>query len=410
MRKPDRLARILESSRLDRLVPRLQPQVLHQVIQRRGLEGCADLLALATPAQLARVLDLDLWRSAEPAGDETLDADRFGVWLEVLMEAGASVAAEKLMGLDVHLIVAGLAHHVRVFDRAAVARIGFEIGGYVVEPKPNAAWDAISTLLLHLDSEHHDYFNQVMVGCRRLSNEGFEVDGLHDLLGDAEQGMVDLAIDRDERRQKQGYLSPAQARAFLQLACQLRRDDLAAARNPVAAAYFREFDSRPGLVRAQQEARAERAQQELAFLANALMAGCSIQGRPFTAAEASRAAAATCRLGVENGSRLDEEAVRAFEIGWTILHHDVACAAVDAMFSIVPDVQDVSEALDVIMTHDMTAWVVLCGLVGDCPVMHAAMSARGCLTVDATAFEFISSNAQLMLIREFLDALPARCS
>jgi len=51
----------------------------------------------------------------------------------------------------------------------------------------------------------------------------------------------------------------------------------------------------------------------------------------------------------------------------------------------------------------MTAWATLCGLVGDCPVIHRAMNARGCLTVDATAFDFISSNAQLASIREFLE-------
>ena len=37
--------------------------------------------------------------------------------------------------------------------------------------------------------------------------------------------------------------------------------------------------------------------RELAFLANAFLAACSVQGRPLTPAEASDAAAATCNLG-----------------------------------------------------------------------------------------------------------------
>ena len=37
---------------------------------------------------------------------------------------------------------------------------------------------------------------------------------------------------------------------------------------------------------------------ELAYLANVLMAGCSIQSRPFTAKEASEAAVAVCNLGL----------------------------------------------------------------------------------------------------------------
>ncbi|HZF40454.1 MAG TPA: hypothetical protein VE715_16640, partial [Blastocatellia bacterium] len=36
------------------------------------------------------------------------------------------------------------------------------------------------------------------------------------------------------------------------------------------------------------------------YLANTLMAGCSIQARPFTAQEASDAAIAICNLGLEN--------------------------------------------------------------------------------------------------------------
>ena len=40
--------------------------------------------------------------------------------------------------------------------------------------------------------------------------------------------------------------------------------------------------------------------QELAYLANTIVAGCSIQARPFTAQEASDAAVAVCNLGLEN--------------------------------------------------------------------------------------------------------------
>src|SRR5438105_1114947 len=39
--------------------------------------------------------------------------------------------------------------------------------------------------------------------------------------------------------------------------------------------------------------------RELAFLANTLLAGCSVQSRPFTPREASDAAAGICNLGLE---------------------------------------------------------------------------------------------------------------
>jgi hypothetical protein len=106
------LARILESPHLAIVVPRLHPGVLHRVIDRFGLEDCAELVALATPKQLARVFDLDLWRAAQPGLDERFDAERFGLWLEVLVESGVDVAAEKLAGMDVDLLIAGFAQHV----------------------------------------------------------------------------------------------------------------------------------------------------------------------------------------------------------------------------------------------------------------------------------------------------------
>src|SRR5438270_3470885 len=40
--------------------------------------------------------------------------------------------------------------------------------------------------------------------------------------------------------------------------------------------------------------------RELAFLANALLAGCSVQSRPFTPQEASDAASGICNLGLEH--------------------------------------------------------------------------------------------------------------
>src|SRR5215813_12198339 len=70
---------------------------------RCGLEDCGELVALATPEQLTRVFDLDLWRAEKPGRDEQFDADRFGVWLEVLMESGASLA-QKLATMDADLV------------------------------------------------------------------------------------------------------------------------------------------------------------------------------------------------------------------------------------------------------------------------------------------------------------------
>ena len=96
--------------------------------------------------------------------------------------------------------------------------------------------------------------------------------------------------------------------------------------------------------------------QELAYLANTIVAGCSIQARPFTAQEASDAAVAACNLGLENwpahwlpaearrGSSVVEagtalpddflvghDLVSVFQVGWTVLHRDVCMYAAERL-------------------------------------------------------------------------------
>jgi hypothetical protein len=115
------LERILDVPQLARVVPHLQPEVLHRVIQTCGLEDCGELVTLATPSQLAGVFDLDLWRTDQPGRDEQFDADRFGVWLEVLVESGASTAARIVAEMDPDLVVAALAQYALVFDIASIA-------------------------------------------------------------------------------------------------------------------------------------------------------------------------------------------------------------------------------------------------------------------------------------------------
>src|SRR5688572_1386647 len=88
----NRLERLLETPLLARVVPHLPPETLHRLIRHRGLESCGALVTSATPTQVSSLLDLDLWRPAQPSGDERFDADRFGAWLEVLVDVDPSVA------------------------------------------------------------------------------------------------------------------------------------------------------------------------------------------------------------------------------------------------------------------------------------------------------------------------------
>ena len=515
------LARILDTPHLAQVVPRLKPEVLHRVIQTCGLEDCGDLVAMATPGQLQAVFDLDLWRPPRPGFDEQLDPSRFGQWLEVLMESGAGIAAEKLAGVDLDLVVAAFAQHLRVRDVAAASPFtsldgeqidpdrrarGWhtcEIGGYRLEAKRTDAWDAIVELLVFLDGEHADYFHRVMRGCRRLSSSRPEEDGFHDLLTDTDQDMFDLAVDRDERREKQGYVIPAQARAFLQAARELQLDEPAPPPlHPIARAYFRaiewteEQNEEPaaeamstvvdalldaGVLPGQPRGLLAGAHDdgprlatlqvlmqyanehdpaafgsrggELAYLANTLVAGCSVQGRPFTASEASDAAAAICNLALENWSRywpqplaagalpdaflLDRDLVSVFQVGWRILHADVCLFAADRLVDTLKGLRcddgeiqlglaalrnamtrhrqagapwRARDAMDVIAILDTPAWAALLGLIDECPVLHGVIGAAerpGTRSIRMSAFEFIAGNDHVAAIHAFLERLPS---
>src|SRR5262249_37777166 len=149
--------------------------------------------------------------------------------------------AEKIVGLDVAVVVAGLARHAKVFDHAAVAPFTTldgeqaagrtfnrgavaEIGGYVVAATRNSPWDAIVDLLACLETEHPRHFHRLMRECVRLSSGPREADGAHNLLDEFEQEAFDLACERAARRENRGHVTPAQARAFLEAARRLRLD------------------------------------------------------------------------------------------------------------------------------------------------------------------------------------------
>jgi hypothetical protein len=514
--RPDILARIADNPDLARAVPRLAPEILHAVIAHRGLRDCGDLLALATPEQLTAIFDLDLWRTTRD-GDEEFDAARFGEWLEVLADIDPAVAADRLATLDPALVVAGLSQHVAVFDPATfeptaepnsadpVRHAGrerglhVEIGGYLIVSRRSAAWEAVVDVLLALDEQHPQAFHRVMHGCRRLSNSGREIDGLDDLLDEGDQVPFDLSLGRETRRERAGFLSPPQARAFLHAARHITIAGEPPPIDPVFAAYqrmanqSREPDSDipegadaalgnpPGdeaaavvvdmlrdagvlaagprgllaaapdssagdnttldacLQGCRDEAASIARGSELAFLANALMAGSSVQGRPLTRREAAAAAAATCNLGLECWPRQwpspASDLVAAFQIGWTVLHDRVSMLVgrrlVETLDRIEPRERElhmdlhalrralqghlqadtpwlVRDRLDVLASLDLPVWAAIVGLLDDCPVLLSNVSAsavRRPRTIDPAAFQFIATLDHIAAVRTFVDSL-----
>ena len=512
------LDRILDTPHLAQVVPQLQPEALHRIIQTCGLEDCGEIVVLATPGQLAQVFDLDLWRAGQPGLDEQFDADRFGVWLDVLVESGAAVAAETLAKMEVDLVIAGLAQHVRVFDLAAGVHtqddvLTCEIGGYGVDARRTDSWNAIVAALLALDAKHQGFFHRVMRGCRSLSSSTPEIDGLDDLLTVPDQVMFTLALHRERRRERQGYATPAQARAFLRMSRTFRfAEDATPPVNPVARAYFRaiesptapaaDADSTPGrlpaasgaaptpedssdavaavvgllldagvlaqpprallegptdhmsrLARIQAQMQFARDRDpvacstriaELAYLANTIVVGCSIQARALASQEALQAAVAVCNLGLENWPSqplpddflVEHDLVSVFQVGWTVLYESVCMYSAERLIEILVGLRSddraiqaglralrmemkkhwkvgtpwkAREALDVVTILDMPAWATLLGLIDEFPVIHAGMSASPdsrARAISASAFEFISENSQIASVHDFMQSLP----
>ena len=108
------LARVLETPELGAQIRSLPSPVLGKLIDHVGLEDAAELVALATTEQLSQIFDADLWRSERPGEDERFDAQRFLLWLEIMLEAGERFVADRLAELPQELVT--LAFHRHLLD------------------------------------------------------------------------------------------------------------------------------------------------------------------------------------------------------------------------------------------------------------------------------------------------------
>ncbi len=371
------VAAIVEDPALVRAVRELNAATLAGLVRQVGLEDSGALLALATPTQLARLADDELWRAA-PGADDDFDADRFGVWLQVLLDEGRNVAADALLALDEDLLAHALAEHVYVLDldelaphmatgdiadadaieKVMEASLSHELDELLLLSRRYDGWDALIDVLHELDARDHDLVRRLLERVCAATMSRVADDGLYSVLTEAETLLEDARGGRDDRRAERGFVSGADARAFLAGA---DRAGGRAGDDPITRAYFRHLGQardvsaasdaaaqlvamlrqsgaieprRPALpetatgasptrallheLREAEPERWERATAELLYLANIVMAGATFDGAPIDQFDAVTAALAFCDAGDEElaPDAGDGALVRRFGAGW----------------------------------------------------------------------------------------------
>jgi hypothetical protein len=256
---------ILERPELISAVRELPGAVLGKWIDRIGLEDAGELVALASTRQLEQLLDEDLWKAADAGDDETFRPDRFVLWLRVMLEIGEDFLAQRLAELPQDLLALAINRLVLVIDMdvleeqvsASSDELARDLEKALAESASEEweelrlfardadAWDEIWNAILLLDREHHGRLRNILEQCSAMSTEYISGNGgLYEVLTSGEMLESDVSAAREDRRAAEGFVSPADARSFLELS---RRGD-GGDRDPITRAYFRALeDSNPKL-------------------------------------------------------------------------------------------------------------------------------------------------------------------
>jgi hypothetical protein len=238
------------------VIRELPGAALGKLIDRIGLEDAGELVALASTAQLERIFDDDLWRAERAGGDETFRPERFALWLRVMFEAGEEVVVQRLCELPQDLVALAVHRLVLVIDMDILTERLSEAGeeGEAIDRALESstfeeweelrliarvpdAWDDVWNALVSLDRDHHERLRAILEQCCAMSTEYISGQGgLFQVLTADEMLDGDVAAARDDRRSAEGFVSPADARAFLELARRGETDDT---RDAITRAYFR---------------------------------------------------------------------------------------------------------------------------------------------------------------------------
>src|SRR5437762_11794707 len=181
-----------------------------------------------------------------------------------MLEAGDDAVVRRLCELPADLVALGVHRLVLVMDAAVIEEQlspGDELAEQLARAIDDAAvdeweelrliardpdaWEDVWSALVLLDRDHHDRLRAILERCCEMSTEYISGQGgLFQVLTADEMLESDVAAAREDRRVAEGFVSPADARAFLELA---RRGDGGGGdeRDPITRAYFRGLATLP---------------------------------------------------------------------------------------------------------------------------------------------------------------------
>jgi len=255
------LARLINAPDLVQQVRDLPNPVFAAVVRKLGVEDAGELVAMATTDQLVAAFDEDLFVNEKAGERERFSVSRFIVWLEVILEAGDEVAANRITELSQDFVVHALSSIMLVFDldslaerlrsndpsaeaadRALENTYAEQIDQYLLVSRVEAGWDAAFALVVALDRMHRDVLVQILDRCVAVAS-GYmdDLTGLIEVLSSAESLADDIEGDRQTRRARLGYVDPLDAKSFLTLARMTSDEQLGTDRDAVTRDYVREI-------------------------------------------------------------------------------------------------------------------------------------------------------------------------
>ena len=219
------IRKLIDSPALPQLVERMDPKTLKHFVDETGLEDSSALIEYASAAQISHLLEETLWNSARPGDPEELSVESLLRWFDLWIDIGGNFIAEKLfeLGDEFCAVVYSKLIWVWAMDVTPGSPGEFSqiIGTWRVQARVEDEWECVRDSLNALWEEYPDFLDTLL---RRLC---FTHSILH-IEDDARDILSrDSAGEREDSREKQGYVTPHSARRYLRSITRCELDDLA---------------------------------------------------------------------------------------------------------------------------------------------------------------------------------------